>query len=467
MSAPPAFRQQLLAAIPRLRRYARSLVFDVQNADDLVQIVLERALGHWRQFDPRRDIVLWLLSIAHNAHLDALRRDRRLDVLPPERVTEVLDAQQPLGGDVGLRLDLTAALERLTPDQRSALLLVLVEQLSYAEAAEVLQVPAGTVMSRVSRARVAMREWLDGSAAPRSARVPQARPAPRGLAPPQEPHVPPRRLQRHRPQRLARRRARRRAPQPARRLAARATRGRRTRAPVGGGPRRAARAPGPGARRAGAAGPGARRLAASRAPALGPGRHGGRPAGGRGPDRCRRHVAMAGPARTATLAAARVADAAGTPAGWVQRAALAHSVYVPEPRHPIEVKAQEEHLARWLTRRIDIPVKLFDLRDEGFELMGGRLLPDAGGKSAQLMYESLDPDAPKQRVTVYLRKPDAAAPTAFSYRQQGELGQFYWVEAGAGYALVGALPKERLLALAQAIYKQQPSAQPQPAHAAR
>ena len=159
MSAPPAFRQQLLAAIPRLRRYARSLVFDSQNADDLVQSVLERALGHWRQFDPRRDIVLWLLSIAHNAHLDALRRDRRLDVLPPERVTEAMDAMQPTGGDAGLRLDILAALERLTLDQRSALLLVLVEQLSYAEAAEVLQVPAGTVMSRVSRARVTMREW--------------------------------------------------------------------------------------------------------------------------------------------------------------------------------------------------------------------------------------------------------------------------------------------------------------------
>ncbi len=172
LTAPPAFRQQLLAAIPRVRRYARSLVFDAQNADDLVQSVLERALGHWRQFDPRRDIVLWLLSIAHNAHLDALRRDRRLDVLPPERVTEALDAMQPQGGDVGLRLDITTALERLTHDQRNALLLVLVEQLSYAEAAEVLQVPAGTVMSRVSRARVAMRLWLDGSAtAPGGARV--------------------------------------------------------------------------------------------------------------------------------------------------------------------------------------------------------------------------------------------------------------------------------------------------------
>ena len=164
-----------------------------------------------------------------------------------------------------------------------------------------------------------------------------------------------------------------------------------------------------------------------------------------------------------TLAAAQTTVAAGTPAGWVQRAALAHSVYVPEPRHAVEVKAQEEHLARWLTRRIDIPVKLFDLRDEGYELVGGRLLPDAGGKSAQLMYESTgagNSGGSKQRVTVYLRKPDADAPTAFSFRQQGELGLFYWVEAGAGYALVGALPKERLLALAQAIYKQQPAPMP-------
>lgn len=174
MTAPPAFRQQLLVALPRLRRYARSLVFDTQNADDLVQSALERALGHWRQFDPRRDIVLWLLSIAHNAHLDALRRDRRLDVLPPERVTEALDAMQPLHSDIGLRLDIAAALDRLSLDQRSALVLVLVEQLSYAEAAEVLQVPAGTVMSRVSRARVAMRKWLDGSG-PRAATRPDLR----------------------------------------------------------------------------------------------------------------------------------------------------------------------------------------------------------------------------------------------------------------------------------------------------
>ena len=136
--------------------------------------------------------------------------------------------------------------------------------------------------------------------------------------------------------------------------------------------------------------------------------------------------------------------------GWVQRAALAHSVYVPEPRHAVEVRAQEEHLARWLTGRIQMPVQLFNLRAQGFELVGGRLLPDGAGKSAQLMYQ----DTQGLRVTVYLRKPEAGTPAAFRYERQGELGLFYWVESGAGYALVGALPREQLLALAEAIYRQ-------------
>ena len=148
------------------------------------------------------------------------------------------------------------------------------------------------------------------------------------------------------------------------------------------------------------------------------------------------------------------ASAGANGSGWVQRAAYAHSVYVPEPRHAVEVRAQEEHLARWLTRRIDVPVKLFDLRDQGFALVGGRLLPDGPGKSAQLMYQ----DAQGIRITVYLRKPDQATEAAFRYEQQGDVGLFYWVEAGAGYALVGALPKEQLLALAQEIYRQHPVA---------
>lgn len=161
--------------------------------------------------------------------------------------------------------------------------------------------------------------------------------------------------------------------------------------------------------------------------------------------------------------------AAASASGWVQRAAVAHSVYVPEVRHPVEVRAQEEHLSRWLTRRLDVPVKLFDLREQGFELVGGRLLPDASGPSAQLMYQAIAPPgaasaaAKPERVTVYLRKPDDATPAAFRYEQQGELGLFYWVEGKSansgptGYALVGALPRDKLLALAEAIYRQDPS----------
>ena len=169
------------------------------------------------------------------------------------------------------------------------------------------------------------------------------------------------------------------------------------------------------------------------------------------------------PSAVAAVAPAAMASA------WVQRAAVAHSVYVPEVRHPVEVRAQEEHLSRWLTRRLDVPVKLFDLREQGFELVGGRLLPDASGPSAQLMYQAITPPgaastaAKPERVTVYLRKPDDATPAAFRYEQQGELGLFYWVEGKSansgptGYALVGSLPRDKLLALAEAIYRQDPA----------
>jgi anti-sigma factor RsiW len=145
---------------------------------------------------------------------------------------------------------------------------------------------------------------------------------------------------------------------------------------------------------------------------------------------------------------------------WTQRAAVAHAVFAPEVRHPVEVnvregdaaqqREQEQHLARWLTRRLAVPVKLFDLRDQGFELVGGRLLTDANGPSAQLMYQ----DAAGQRVTVYLRKDDQNVPATFRYDRQGDLGLFYWVEDSCGYALVGPQPRERLLALAQAIHQQ-------------
>ncbi len=157
-------------------------------------------------------------------------------------------------------------------------------------------------------------------------------------------------------------------------------------------------------------------------------------------------------------------DAEVSAAQWEQRAMVAHTVYAPEVRHPVEVavkdaatpaaaRTQEEHLARWLTNRLGRPVKLFDLRAQGYELVGGRLLPDTRGPSAQLMYQRIGEDSPT-RVTVYLRHPEAATPAAFRYERQGELGMFYWVEGATGYALVGAVGRDELLMLAEAIYRQ-------------
>ena len=163
MEAPTAFRQQLLGAIPRLRRYARSLVFDVSAADDLVQTALERALAHWHQFDQRRDILVWTISIAHNAYMDDRRRNARMPISESHDTQSGIDDRIAANGsDIGLRMDLIKALKGLPTEQREPLLMVTLEQLSYAECAEVLRIPIGTVMSRISRARVALRALLDG-----------------------------------------------------------------------------------------------------------------------------------------------------------------------------------------------------------------------------------------------------------------------------------------------------------------
>ena len=170
--APDCFREQLIAAIPRLRRYARSLAHEPGAADDLVQTALERALAHWHQFDQRRDLVLWLLSIAHNAFLDQRRREARSTSVDPQGMALQQDAHAAdPGADIGLRLDLVAALGRLSPEHREPLLLVTLEQMSYADCAELLGIPIGTVMSRISRARAALRAGLDGRVRPDAAPV--------------------------------------------------------------------------------------------------------------------------------------------------------------------------------------------------------------------------------------------------------------------------------------------------------
>lgn len=173
MQAPPSFRNQLLAALPRLRRYARSLAYDPAVADDVTQSAVERALTHWQQFDQQRDMLVWLLSIAHNAYLDMRRRESRTTATPDAELHRVVDAAAVDPTErMGQRIDLLAALHHLTAEQREPLLLVCVEQLSYAEVAEVMHIPVGTVMSRVFRARATLRGILDArSAAPVLRRV--------------------------------------------------------------------------------------------------------------------------------------------------------------------------------------------------------------------------------------------------------------------------------------------------------
>lgn len=141
---------------------------------------------------------------------------------------------------------------------------------------------------------------------------------------------------------------------------------------------------------------------------------------------------------------------------FVRQAALAHAVYVPEVRHPVEVgSAQEEHLVQWLSKRLGRPLKLPKLNAQGFELVGGRLLPGSDGARAQFMYQN----AGGERVTLYLgstpgelRGGDASA--EFRYTTEGPVPGFYWVEGGFAYALSGALSREQLLQLAQAVYHQ-------------
>lgn len=141
---------------------------------------------------------------------------------------------------------------------------------------------------------------------------------------------------------------------------------------------------------------------------------------------------------------------------FVHQAALAHAVYVPEVRHPVEVSsAQEEHLVQWLSKRLGRPLKLPRLNEQGYELVGGRLLPGDEGARAQFMYQN----ARGERVTLYLGSTPAsvAAPgvsTEFRYSADGPVPGFYWVDERFAYALSGTLTRPQLLQLAQAVYHQ-------------
>jgi RNA polymerase sigma-70 factor (ECF subfamily) len=157
-------RDAIVAEIPRLRRYARALTGSPDTADDLVQETLQRALEKLSMWQRERDLRPWLFSIMHNLHVDSRRRDHRIDFCDEDDLP--VPAQRASQQD-GLELrDLDRALALLPPDQREVLLLVGLEELSYAEVASALKIPQGTVMSRLSRARGRLRALLAGDAVP-------------------------------------------------------------------------------------------------------------------------------------------------------------------------------------------------------------------------------------------------------------------------------------------------------------
>jgi len=154
--------ERLVELIPRLRRYARALVGDRASADDLVQDTLERAWAKLHLYRRGTDLRAWLFTVMHNVHVNKVRATRATDTLEDE-LPEL--AQRASQGDALLVRDLDRAIARLPTEQRSVLLLVTLEEMSYEEVAHALGIPIGTVMSRLSRAREKLRAMMLGQGA--------------------------------------------------------------------------------------------------------------------------------------------------------------------------------------------------------------------------------------------------------------------------------------------------------------
>ena len=158
--------------IPALRRYARGLLRDRSAADDLVQDCLEHAVGRWPQRQADGDARAWIFAILHNLAVTWFRRaaSRGLHVAIDDADEGEIARAAPQ--EDGLRYrELLQSLSRLPQDQRAVLLLVTVEELSYAETAKVLGIPLGTVMSRLSRARDRLLTEMGEEARPANARA--------------------------------------------------------------------------------------------------------------------------------------------------------------------------------------------------------------------------------------------------------------------------------------------------------
>lgn len=159
-ASPERLREELVALIPRLRRFARALARDAHDADDLVQIAVERALTRAGQLKPDAPVSSWMFGIVRNAWLDELRsRGRRARVFAPEEAGEQVG--DPTSGGQAEVLAVQEALARLPEEQRTAVALVLIEGCSYKEAAHIMEVPIGTLTSRLARGREALQDILE------------------------------------------------------------------------------------------------------------------------------------------------------------------------------------------------------------------------------------------------------------------------------------------------------------------
>lgn len=142
---------------------------------------------------------------------------------------------------------------------------------------------------------------------------------------------------------------------------------------------------------------------------------------------------------------------------FARQAAVAHVVFAPELRHPVEVAATDQaHLVQWLSKRLGKRLSVPQLNEQGYQLIGGRLLPGGTGARAQFMYQN----ASGTRLTLYVGALEPGAPdgtvgeTAFRFTDEGPVPGFYWVDQGFGYALSAPLSREALSALAHAVYRQ-------------
>ena len=164
-------RRQIEEHLPGLRRYARVLTGNAWEADDLVQDTLERACRKWLLWRVGSDLRAWLFTLMHNLYLN---QRRTLAPVQWQDIETVEDRLQAPGDARDTTRDLERCLQQLPAEQRAVLLLVTLEDMDYAEVARVLQVPVGTVMSRLSRARARLKELMDITPTP--PRVPSEMP---------------------------------------------------------------------------------------------------------------------------------------------------------------------------------------------------------------------------------------------------------------------------------------------------